>query len=96
MGTLQLCFPLVSTPPLPTVLKGGQDTPMYRQLLIKEPLLDPYLLRRLRPIFSFQGTEMLTHKGHNQLLYSHEDLHSHIREEVKKQEQPDSLETVVS
>lgn len=61
---------------------------MDRQLFIKEPLLDLYLLGRLRPIFSFQGTEMLTPKGHNQLLYSREDLHSQTREKVKTQEQP--------
>lgn len=38
------------------------DAITYRQLLIKEPLLDPHMLRRLSPIFSFQGTELLTHK----------------------------------
>ena len=43
-------------------MKEDTDARAYRQLLIKEPLLDPHMLRRLRPIFSFQRTEPLTHK----------------------------------
>jgi hypothetical protein len=50
--------------PSPTAVSPEEDNDVstYRQLLIKEPLLDPHMLRRLRLIFSFQGTELLTHK----------------------------------
>lgn len=70
---------------------------IYRQLLIKEPLLDPHVLRRLGPIFSFQGTELLTHKVTISCSTAvSEDLHSHKREEVKNKKSQDSFENCLS
>lgn len=61
-GTLPLCLPFTIPPPPPAgCWKEDTGASIYRQLLIKEPLLDPHMLRRLGPIFSFQGTELLTH-----------------------------------
>ena len=62
MGTLPLCLPFTNSPsPTSGTLEGGRGCQYIQQLLIKDPLLDPHMLRRLGPIFSFQGTELLTH-----------------------------------
>ena len=53
--------------------------------------------RRLGPTFSFQGTELLTHKVTISCSTAvSEDLHSHKREELKNKKGQDSFENCLS
>ena len=87
----------VPLPPPPGRWKEDVDASIYRQLWIKEPLLDPHMWRRLGPIFSFQGTELLTHRVTISCSTAvSEDLHSHKREELKNKKDQDSFENCLS
>lgn len=96
--TLQVCLASTSTPsPTSRTLEGGRVASIYRQLWTKEPPLDPHMWRRLGPTFSFQGTELLTHKVTISCSTAvSEDLHSHKREELKNKKGQDSFENCLS